>query len=114
MSYVDGYLLPVPKKNIKDYKGIAKKAGKIWRDHGALQYIEAAADDLENEWGVSLGESAGTRKGETVVFAFIVFKDKVNKRVMKDPRMKKMMNPDDKTFECKRMAYGGFKVIVDA
>jgi uncharacterized protein YbaA (DUF1428 family) len=118
MRYVDGFVLPVPEKNVKLYKKIAQKAGKIWKEHGALEYIEAAGDDLENKMGVSFTKAAKTKPGEIPFFSFIVYKsradrDKVNARVMADPRMKKMMNGGPMPFEVKRMVYGGFKVLVD-
>ena len=96
MRYVDGFVLPVPEENIKLYRSIAQKAGKIWKEHGALQYIEAAGDDLDNKWGVSFTKAVKLKPGEDRFFSFIVFKsradrDKVNAKVMNDPRMKKMM-----------------------
>ena len=118
--YVDGFLLPVPKKNLKAYQTISKKAGKVWRDHGALQYVEAVGDDLDNKFGPSFAKTIKTKPGETVVFSFIVYKsrahrDQVNKKVMADPRLAKMMKKDEPMpFEMKRMAYGGFKFIVNA
>ena len=118
MRYVDGFVLPVPEKNLKLYGNIAKKAGKIWKEHGALEYIEAVGDDLENKWGVSFTKAVKLKPGEIPFFSFIVFKsradrDKVNAKVMSDPRMQKMMNGGPMPFEIKRMVYGGFKVLVD-
>lgn len=118
MRYVDGFVLPVPEKNIKLYRNIAKKAGKIWKEHGALEYIEAVGDDLENKWGVSFTKAVKLKEGEIPFFSFIVYKsradrDKVNAKVMNDPRMKKMMDGGPMPFEVKRMVYGGFKVLVD-
>jgi uncharacterized protein YbaA (DUF1428 family) len=118
MRYVDGFVLPVPENNIKVYQNIAKKAGKIWKEHGALEYIEAVGDDLENNWGVPFTKAVKLKPGEVPFFSFIVFKsradrDKVNKKVMSDPRMKKMMENGPMPFEVKRMVYGGFKVLVD-
>lgn len=118
MRYVDGFVVPVPEENVKLYRSIAQKAGRIWKEHGALQYIEAAGDDLENKWGVSFPKSAKLKPGEIPFFSFIVFKsradrDRVNAKVMNDPRMKKMMDGGPMPFEVKRMAYGGFKVLVD-
>ena len=118
--YVDGFLIPIPEKNLKAYRTMAKKAGKIWREHGALQYVEAVGDDLNNPWGVSFPKLAKAKPGETVMFSFIVFKsrahrDKVNKKVMADPRMQQMIKKGEPMpFEVKRMAYGGFKYIVNA
>jgi uncharacterized protein YbaA (DUF1428 family) len=118
--YVDGFLLPVPKKNLKAYQTMSKKAGKVWRDHGALQYVESVGDDLDNNFGASFSKTIKTKPGETVVFSFIVYKsrahrDSVNKKVMADPRLAKMMKKGEPMpFEVKRMAYGGFKYIVNA
>jgi uncharacterized protein YbaA (DUF1428 family) len=119
MKYVDGYLLPVPKRNLKAYVGIATKAGKIWREHGALDYKECAGDDLASKWGVSFPSLMKVKAGETIVFSYIVFKsrahrDRVNAKVMKDPRIAGMMAEKDMPFDVKRMVYGGFKVIVSA
>jgi uncharacterized protein YbaA (DUF1428 family) len=116
--YVDGFVLPVPKKNLKDYQKMSEKAGKVWRGHGALQYIEAAGDDLDNKFGANFPKTVKVKPGETVVFSFIAYKsrahrDKVNAKVMADPRLKAMMEGSSMPFELKRMLYGGFKVIVD-
>ena len=116
-KYVDGFLLPVPKKNIEVYKRIAKKAGKIWREHGALEYRECMGEDLVNKWGMPFPKAVKAKPGETVFFSWIVFKsrahrDKVNAKVMKDPRMLKMMNSKEMPFDVKRMGYGGFQVVV--
>jgi uncharacterized protein YbaA (DUF1428 family) len=118
MRYVDGFVVPVPENNIKLYRTIAKKAGKIWKEHGALEYIEAVGDDLENSWGVSFMKAAKLKSGEVPFFSFIVYKsradrDRVNAKVMNDPRLKKMMDGGPMPFEVKRMVYGGFKVLVD-
>jgi uncharacterized protein YbaA (DUF1428 family) len=117
MRYVDGYLLPVPKKNLKAYARIAQKAGKVWREHGALDYKECVGDDLNVKFGIPFPRQMKAKPGETVVFSFIVFKSKahrdlVNAKVMKDPRI---ANMDVKAmpFDCKRMVYGGFKVLVE-
>jgi uncharacterized protein YbaA (DUF1428 family) len=119
MRYVDGFLLPVPKKNLQAYRRMAQKAGKVWREHGALDYKECAGDDLKVKMGVPFPRQMKTKTSETVVFAYIVFKsrthrDRVNAKVMKDPRIKDMGDPKDMPFDVKRMAYGGFKVLVDA
>jgi uncharacterized protein YbaA (DUF1428 family) len=118
MPYVDGYLLPLPKKNLQLYRRIAQKAGKIWRGYGALEYRECVGDDLKPKMGAPFPRTLRLKPGETVVFSWIVFKsrahrDSVNKKVMKDPRMLKMMEGAPMPFDPKRMAYGGFKVIVD-
>ena len=118
--YVDGYVLPVPKRNLRLYRGIARKAGAVWMDHGALEYRESAGDDLAVKWGMPFPKLLKLKRGETVVFAWIVFKsrrhrDTVNAKVMNDPRMNKMMNPKKRPpFDFKRMVFGGFELIVDA
>ncbi len=119
MQYVDGFVLAVPKKNLQIYRRIASKAGKVWRKHGALQYVEAVGDDLEVKFGVSFKKTIKLKRGETVVFSWIVFKsrkhrDQVNAKVMQDAEMKKMMEKGPMPFDLKRMAYGGFKFLVDA
>ena len=121
MAYVDGFLLPVPKKNLRTYRAISRKAGKIWRQHGALEYRECVGDDLKAKpgMGVPFPRTAKVRNGETVVFSWIVYKsradrDRVNKKVMKDPRLLKMMAGSPCPFDVKRMNYGGFKVLVEA
>ena len=117
--YVDGYVLPVPKKNLQTYRRIAQKAGKIWREHGALDYRECIGDDLNVKWGVPFPRQIKLKRGETVVFSYIVFKsrthrDSVNAKVMKDPRLAAMMDASSMPFDCKRVVYGGFKTIVGA
>ena len=119
MRYVDGYVVPVPKKKIEAYRRMAQKAGKVWRDHGALEYIECVADDVKRGKRTSFPRSVKLKPGETVVFAYIVYRsraqrDRINAKVMKDPRLKSMMDPKAMPFDAKRMFYGGFKVIVDA
>jgi uncharacterized protein YbaA (DUF1428 family) len=118
MRYVDGFVLPIPKKNVPAYRRIAQKAGKIWREHGALEYRECVGDDLDVKMGVPFPRTVKRKPGETVVLAWIVFKsrahrDRVNARVMRDPRLLAMMDPKSMPFDYKRMVYGGFKVIVD-
>jgi uncharacterized protein YbaA (DUF1428 family) len=119
MNYVDGYVLPVPKKNLSVYRQIAQKAGKIWREHGALEYRECVGEDLNVKWGVPFPKAMKAKSGETMIFSYIVFKsrahrDKVNAKVMKDKRLNAMMDESSMPFDCKRMVYGGFKVLVDA
>ncbi len=119
MAYVDGYVLPVPKKNLKAYFRMAKKAGRIWRDHGALEYRECVGDDLDIKMCVPFPRQIKVKRGETVLFSWIVYKsrahrDKVNAKVMADPRIAKMCNAKKMPFDCKRMVYGGFKVEVEA
>lgn len=118
MSYVDGFLVAVPEENLKLYRSIAQKAGKIWKEHGALQYIEAVGDDLEVKFGKSFLKTVKPKPGETVLFSFIIYKsradrDKVNAKVMSDPRMNKLMEKGQMPFDVKRMSYGGFKSIVE-
>jgi len=119
MTYVDGFLLPLPKKNAKSYVAMAKKASKVFRGHGALEYRECVLDDAKTFGGIAFPKGAKAKAGETVVFAWIVYKSKahrnaVNKKVMKDPRMNAMMQGQEMPFDMKRMMYGGFKVIVEA
>jgi uncharacterized protein YbaA (DUF1428 family) len=119
MRYVDGFVLPVPTKNLKAYVRMARKAGRVWRDHGALEYRECVGDDLDVKFGVSFPKTLKLKPGETVVFSWIVYKsrahrDRVNAKVMKDPRLAKMMDPKAMPFDCKRMVCGGFKVLVEA
>ena len=119
MNYVDGYVLPVPKKKLQTYRRMAQKAGKICREHGALEYRECAGDDLAVKLGVPFTKQMKAKPGETIVFAWIVFKsrahrDSVNARVMDDPRIAKMCDPKNMPFDSKRMAYGGFKTMVEA
>ncbi len=117
--YVDGYVLPVPKRNLAAYRRMAQKASRVWRDHGALEYRECAGDDLDVKMGVSFTRRLSLKRGETVVFAWVVFKsrahrDRVNAKVMKDPRLAKMMDPKAMPFDYKRMVYGGFRIMVEA
>ncbi len=115
--YVDGFVIPVPKKNVAAYRKIAKAAGKVWKQHGALHYTECVGDDLNIKMGLAFPKLTKMKAGETVVFSWIVYKSKahrnaVNKRIMKDPRILKMMKMKP-IFDDKRMSYGGFKAIVD-
>jgi uncharacterized protein YbaA (DUF1428 family) len=119
MSYVDGFVVPVPKKRVADYVKLARKAGKIWREYGALDYRECIADDVEPGKWTSFPRSVKLKPDETVVFAYIVYKsrkqrDAIMAKIMKDPRMDKMMNPKDMPFDGKRMIFGGFKTLVTA
>ena len=118
MEYVDGFVLPLPKKNVNEYKRIARLAGKVWRDHGALDYRECVADDISVGKRTSFPRSVKMKSGETVVFAWITYKsrkdrDRINKKVMKDPRLAKMMDPKKMPFDARRMFWGGFKTIVE-
>ena len=119
MAYVDGFILPVPVKNLRDYRRTAQLAGKIWREHGALEYREFVADDVKVGKWTSFPRSVKLKRGETVVFSWIVYRsrdhrDRVNAKVMKDKRLAKMMDPKAMPFDGKRMIYGGFKVLIEA
>jgi uncharacterized protein YbaA (DUF1428 family) len=116
MRYVDGYVLPVPKARIKEYAKIAKVAAKVWKDHGALDYYECVGDDLKPKWGVPFPKVVKLKPSDTLVFAFIVYKsradrDKINAKVMSDPRLA-CMDPKKMPVDPKRMLVGGFKVLV--
>ena len=116
--YVDGFVLPVPKRNLDDYRRQARKAGKIWREHGALEFRECVADDVKAGDATSFPQSVKLKRGETVVFSWIVFKsrahrDRVNAKAMNDPRLADMMDFKAMPFDAKRMVYGGFSVVVD-
>jgi Uncharacterized conserved protein len=114
-AYVDGFILPIPTKNLATYRRIARQASKIWREHGALDYRECVGDDLAVSFGTPFPNLVKPKRGETIVFAWITFKsrahrDRVNAAVMKDPRLK--CDPKSVPFDCKRMSYGGFKTLV--
>lgn len=118
MSYVDGFVVPVPKKNLAAYRRLSQKAGKIWREYGATDYKECVSDDVKVGKWTSFPRSVKQKPSETVVFSWIQYKsrahrDKVNAQVMKDPRLKSMMDPKSMPFDAKRMIYGGFKVFID-
>lgn len=118
MAYVDGFLLIVPTDRIEDYKKIAKKAGKIWREYGALEYRECVGDDLDIPFGRPFPKLLKLKAGETAVFSWIVYRskaqrDQVNAKVMKDPRLSNM-DPKTMPFDMKKMSMGGFTVLVDA
>ena len=119
---MDGYVLPVPRKNLAAYRRMAKDAGKVWRKHGALQYVESVADDVKPGKRTSFPQSVKLKRGEVVVFSFIVYRsrgqrDRINQKVMKffmsDPKWKKFMDPKNMPFDGKRMFWGGFKPIVE-
>jgi uncharacterized protein YbaA (DUF1428 family) len=118
MPYVDGFVIPIPKKNVAAYRRMATKACKVWRGHGALDYYECVGDDLKCPFGVPFAKLAKLKPAESVVFAWVVYKSKahrnaVNAKVMKDPRIAAMMPSKTKApFDCKRMTFGGFKVLV--
>ncbi|MBX3497988.1 MAG: DUF1428 domain-containing protein [Alphaproteobacteria bacterium] len=116
MTYVDGFVIPVPKKQLAAYRKISAKAGRIWKEFGALDYKECVGDDLKIKWGTPFLKLAKAKPGETVVFSWITYKskaqrDRINKKVMNDPRLK--MDGSSMPFDMKRMSYGGFKVFVD-
>jgi uncharacterized protein YbaA (DUF1428 family) len=121
--YVDGFLIPIPKKNLARYRRLAAQAGKVWRELGALEYRECVGDDLAIQGMIGFPRRAGTKPGETVLFSWITYRsrahrDQVNTKVMKDPRIVKLMESMKEErgspFEFRRMSYGGFKVLVDA
>jgi uncharacterized protein YbaA (DUF1428 family) len=118
MVYVDGFIVPVPKKKLAAYRTLARKAGRIWKEYGALEFKECVADDVKVGKWTSFPRSVKRKPNETVVFSYIVYKsrrdrDRINAKVMKDPRLAKMMAGKDMPFDGKRMIYGGFKTIVD-
>ena len=119
MNYVDGFVVPVQKKKVAAYRTMAKLSAKVWLQHGALSFYESVADDVPYGKRTSFPRSVKLKRGETVVFSYIVFKsrthrDSVNAKVMKDPRLAAMMDASSMPFDCKRMVYGGFKTIVEA
>ena len=119
MAYVDGFIVPVPKKKLGAYRSLARKAGKIWREHGALDFKECVADDVKKGKWTSFPRSVKLKASETVIFSWIMYKsrkdrDRVLKKVMADPRLNKMMDPKKMPFDGKRMIYGGFKSFVTA
>jgi uncharacterized protein YbaA (DUF1428 family) len=118
MRYIDGFVIPLPTKNVAAYKRMATKAGKIWMEHGALHVLESLADDVKPGKYTSFPQSVKLKKGEKVVFSYIVYKsrkdrDRINALVMNDPRLAKMMDPKKSPFDIKRMFFGGFKAIVE-
>ena len=118
MRYVDGFVVPVPRKNLQAYRSMAKKAGKIWKEHGALEYIECVADDVKPGKYTSFPQSVKLKADEVVVFSWIVYssraqRDRINKKVMADPRLAAMADPKNLPFDGKRMFFGGFKPIVE-
>lgn len=118
MSYVDGFVVPVPQKNLAAYRRMARKAGKIWREHGALEYIECVADDVKPGKLTSFPQAVKLKPDEVVVFSWIVYnsrkdRDRINKKVMSDPRLADLMNPKALPFDGKRMFMGGFKPIIE-
>jgi uncharacterized protein YbaA (DUF1428 family) len=117
MTYIDGFVVPILRKNVAAYQRLSRKAEKVWRGYGALDYKECLGDDLKHKGIATFDRAARIRKGETVVFSWILYRsrahrDRVNAKVMKDPRILKMMDPDPGIFDAKRMVYGGFRTIV--
>jgi len=115
--YVDGFVVPIPKRNIDAYRRLSRKAGRVWREHGALEYIECIADDVKPGRYTSFPQAVKLKPDEVVWFSWIVFKsrrdrDRVNARVMKDPGLASMMDPKAMPFDGKRLIYGGFKAMV--
>lgn len=118
MAYVDGFVVPVPKKNLDTYREVSNKCGAIWREHGALEFRECIADDVKPGKLTSFPQSVNLEADETVAFSWIVYesrarRDEINDKVMKDPRMADMMKPENMPFDGKRMIYGGFEMLVD-
>ncbi len=119
MHYFDGFVVPVPRKKLDAYRRMAKTASKVWREHGALEYVECIADDVKPGKVTSFPQSVKLKPGETVVFAYVVYKsraqrDRVMAKVMKDPRLADMMDPKKMPFDAKRMFWGGFKGLIEA
>lgn len=116
-DYVDGFVIAIPKKNLDQYKKMAKLAAKVWREYGALDYRECVAEDLKVKFGTPYRKLLGTKPNETVIFSWITFKsraqrDKINKKVMEDPRIQNMCGPENAPFDMSRMSYGGFETLV--
>ncbi len=116
-TYIDGFLLPVPSDKLEQYRQLAEQAAAIWKEHGALQYTECAAEDLSTDFCRRFDETAAAQAHETVIFAWAVFADRAardaaNAKIMADERLKGMCEQTGQIFDCKRMAFGGFKTIV--
>lgn len=119
MSYIDGFVIPMPKKNLAAYKKMAAAACKVWMDHGAVRYVESVGDDMKPQFGVPFPKLSGAKSTETVVFSYIEYKSKahrnaVNKKVMKDPRLAALCDPKNTPFDMTKLAYGGFKGLVES
>ena len=118
MAYVDGFLLPVPRRKLALYRRMARTAGKVWMELGAVEYRECLGDDVKKKYAAPMRKGVRLRAGETLFFSWIVYKsrrdrDRINKAVMKDPRIVKMMEEGKNNFDMRRMGYGGFKVFVE-
>ena len=116
--YVDGFVVPVPARKLDAYRQMAEKAGRIWLEHGALQFCECAGDDVKPGKVTSFPQSVQLKDGEVVVFSWIVYesreaRDRINAKVMADPRLEEMMDPKDLPFDAMRMFFGGFRTIVE-
>ncbi len=117
MEYVDGFVIAVPRRKLEAYRKLAKRAGKVWKEYGALQYRECVGEDLKAKFGIPFPKLIKQKAGEVVVFSWITYKskaqrDRIMKKVMEDPRLDDMMDPAQMPFDMKRMAYGGFKTLV--
>ena len=117
-TYVDGFVVPVPQERLAEYRKLARKAGKVWKEYGALQYMEFVADDVKPGKSTSFPQAVKLKEGEVVIFSYIVFasrreRDRINKAVMSDPRLAKFMDPKTMPFDGKRMIFGGFKPMVE-
>ena len=117
MSYVDGFVLPIPKKQLPAYRRMARRAGRVWREHGAVQYVECLADDVKPGKLTSFPQAVKLQRGEVVVFSWIVYKsraqrDRILKKVMSDARLADMMDPKKLPFDGRRMFWGGFKPMI--
>jgi uncharacterized protein YbaA (DUF1428 family) len=117
-TYVDGFVLPIPRKRLAEYRALARKSATIWKEHGALEYLEGIADDVAAKGSVTFARAVKLKKGEVVFFSYIVYRsrkhrDSVNKKIMKDPRILAMMDPANNPFDMRRMLYGGFKGFVE-
>ncbi|MEO6801475.1 MAG: DUF1428 domain-containing protein [Rhodanobacter sp.] len=118
MSYVDGFVVPVPQKKLFAYRRMARRAGTVWREYGALEYIECVSDDVQPGKLTSFPQAVKLKEGEVVVFSWIIYaskrdRNRINKKVMADPRLAAMMDPRRLPFDGKRMFFGGFKILVD-
>lgn len=118
MAYVDGFVIPVPRNKLEDYKKMAAASGAIWKEFGALQFRETVADDVKPGEHTSFPQAVQLKDDEVVVFSWIVYasraaRDEINDKVMKDPRLAEFMQPENMPFDGKRMIYGGFEMIVD-
>ncbi|MBE7499814.1 MAG: DUF1428 domain-containing protein [Verrucomicrobiales bacterium] len=118
-QYIDGFVLPVPRGKLEEYRQVAERAAALWKEHGALEYRECVGDDLQVEGMVPFPQLAGCRPEETVVFAWVVYaskeaRDAANAKIMADPRVKELCDPAGQIFDCTRMAYGGFRSLVQA